>query len=104
MFRKIASRTELQRQWTKDTRIPLKRAASPPSAPSGAPRSRRSRRTSTTGRPRLTVTMINYDGKAAPAARPGGGKADDSAARWRDALARNPWVEEALLVLQDAEK
>jgi hypothetical protein len=52
----------------------------------------------------MSVSIIDYDGKATPEARPGGGKADDTVDRWRDALSRNPWVEESLLVLQDAEK
>ena len=104
VFRKIASRTELQRQWVKDTKVPLKKQAF------AAQRAeRRAALEAVTpkldeGPARLAVTIIDYDGKATPAARPNGGKVDDTGARWRDALSRNPWVEEALLVLQDAEK
>ncbi|HEU5058843.1 MAG TPA: carboxy terminal-processing peptidase [Kofleriaceae bacterium] len=104
VFRKIAARAELQRQWVKDTRVPLKKQAF-----TAQRAERRAALEAVTpkldeGPARLTVTVINYDGKATPAARPNGGKADDTVARWRDALSRNPWVEEALLVLQDAEK
>jgi carboxyl-terminal processing protease len=104
VFRKIAQRTELQRQWTKDTKVPLQKQAYL------AQRAERKAALEAIS-PNLdqapahmSVTIIDYDGKATPAARPNGGKADDSVARWRDALARNPWVEESLMVLQDAEK
>ena len=104
VFRKIASRTELQRQWVKDTRVPLKKQAF------AAQRAeRRAALEAVTpkldeGPARLSVTVIDYDGSATPQARPNGGKVDDTVARWREALSRNPWVEESLLVLQDAEK
>jgi carboxyl-terminal processing protease len=104
VFRKIASRAELQRQWVKDTKVPLKKQAF-----SAQRAERRAALEAVTpklddGPARLAVTIVDYDGKATPAARPGGGTADDTSARWRDALSRNPWVEEALLVLQDVEK
>jgi len=104
VFRKIGSRTELQRQWVKDSKVPLKKQAF------AAQRAERKAALEAVtpdldaAPARLTVSVIDYDGKAAPVARPNGGKPDDSAARWREGLAKNPWVEEALLVLQDAEK
>jgi len=104
VFRKIAARTELQRQWVKDTKVPLKKQAF-----TAQRAERRAALEAVTPDLEATpahmnVTVIDYDGKANPAARPNGGKADDTVERWREALSRNPWVEESLLVLQDAEK
>ena len=104
VFRKIAARTELQRQWVKDTKVPLKKAAF-----TAQRAERRAALEAVTPKldaapAKMTVSIIDYDGKATPEARPGGGKADDTVERWREALSRNPWVEESLLVLQDAEK
>jgi carboxyl-terminal processing protease len=105
VFRKIAQRTELQKQWTKDTKVPLKKDAY-----IAQRKQRKAAIEAVTpdldaAPAHMSVTVIDYDGKAAAEARPGaGGKVDDSMARWREALARNPWVEESLQVLQDAEK
>ena len=53
----------------------------------------------------MSVTVVNYDGQAAVQARPGKkpGIAGDLApsAKWTDTLARDPWVEESVQVLQD---
>ena len=104
VFRKIAQRTELQKQWTKDTKVPLKKDAYVAQR-----KQRKAALEAVTpdldaAPAHMNVSVIDYDGKAAAEARPGGGKVDDTMARWRDALAKNPWVEESLLVLQDAEK
>ncbi len=50
--------------------------------------------------PRFQVALLDAQ-VAAVAPRPGGGKADDRATRWRDGLARDPWVEESLFILGD---
>lgn len=103
VFHKIAQRTELQKQWVKDSRLPLKKDAYVAQR-----KQRKAALEAVTpdldAQPaHMNVTVIDYDGKAAAEARPNGGKVDDTMARWRDALAKNPWVEESLLVLQDAE-
>ena len=49
---------------------------------------------------RLTVKPLEES--PAPATAPGpGGKTDDRAIKWRDSLARDPWVEESLAILGD---
>jgi carboxyl-terminal processing protease len=104
VFGKIAQRTQLMRARTKDTRVPLKKSAW------AAQRAERRAALEAVSLdldavpPRISVNPINYDGKATPVARPGGGKADDSLAKWSDRVAREPWVEEALLVLQDMDR
>jgi carboxyl-terminal processing protease len=104
VFRKVAQRTELQKQWTKDTKLPLKKDAF-----FAQRKQRKAALVAVTpdldAQPaHMNVTVIDYDGKASAAARPNGGRVDDTMARWRDALAKNPWVEESLAVLQDADK
>jgi carboxyl-terminal processing protease len=48
--------------------------------------------------PRLTVTTL--EDATAPAPSPGG-KADDRLSRWKDSLARDPWVDEAVSIMGD---
>jgi carboxyl-terminal processing protease len=48
--------------------------------------------------PRLTVTTL----EDTPAPAPGpGGKADDRLTKWKDSLARDPWVDECVSILGD---
>jgi carboxyl-terminal processing protease len=54
------------------------------------------------GKPRFTVDPIaDADAKAIA---PPPGRTDDRATRWRDGLARDPWVEESVNILRDALK
>jgi carboxyl-terminal processing protease len=49
----------------------------------------------------FSVTMID-DGSSAPSAPPGPGvKADDRPKRWRDQIARDPWIDESVAILAD---
>ena len=52
--------------------------------------------------PRLTVDLLD-ESTAALAPGPGG-KVDDRPAKWRDRVARDPWIEEAVFVLGDMQK
>ena len=99
-FRKVLAQAELMRKRRTDTKVPLARAAwearrkeQRAALEAVAPKLDK-------GPKRFTVTMIDYDGAKPVAARPGG-KTDDRGTRWRDNLARDPWVEEAAFVLAD---
>ena len=97
---KIASATSVLKARRNDTKVPLQRtawekrraeqkaaldAASPDMKNTPA---------------RLTVKPLEES--PAPATAPGpGGKTDDRAVKWRDSLARDPWVEESLAILGD---
>ena len=48
--------------------------------------------------PRLTVTTIEDTAASAPGP---GGKTDDRLMRWKDSLARDPWVDECVSILGD---
>jgi carboxyl-terminal processing protease len=54
------------------------------------------------GKPRFTVDPIADPDAKALAPTPG--RTDDRATRWRDNLARDPWVEESVNILRDALK
>ena len=48
------------------------------------------------------ATAAPPGGKGSPAAGGGpGGRVDDRPTKWRDALARDPWVEESIAILGD---
>jgi carboxyl-terminal processing protease len=66
------------------------------------PRSRRSSPEIDKAPPRLTVDLLD-ESTAALAPGPGG-KVDDRPAKWRDRVARDPWIEEAVFVLGDMQK
>ncbi len=99
VFSKIVSRSQLLRTWRDDTRIPLARPAWEERR-----KSHRSALEATSpeldkGPARVTVKLLDEDtAKLTPGP---GGKVDDRPTRWRDTLARDPWVEECLLVLGD---
>jgi carboxyl-terminal processing protease len=101
VFATVKARTELLRKRTKETEVPLQRSAwtalqkSQKDALDALPLDLDK------GPTRMTATIVDYDGAAAATARPGG-RTDDRAAKWRDSLVRDPWVEEALRVLHDA--
>jgi carboxyl-terminal processing protease len=99
-FAKIAAQTQLLKTRQEDTKVPLARAAwlarrteQRAALDAASPELDK-------GPKRFTVTLIDYGGAKPIAARPGG-KADDRVTRWRDSLAKDPWVEESLHVLAD---
>jgi carboxyl-terminal processing protease len=103
VFAKVHQRTELFKQRKDDTVLPLSRAA--------WTAKRKELRASVDavspdlekGPARFAVTVLNYDGSRPVEARPGG-RVDDRAAKWRDNVARDPWLEESLFVLADMAK
>ena len=99
LLSKIAATTELLRARRADTRVPLARTTFE------ARREQQRRALEATSPdlkkapPAFAVKVIESPG-ATVTPRPGG-KPDDRLARWRDALARDPWVDESLHVLGD---
>jgi hypothetical protein len=100
---KIATATSLLRARRDDTRIPLARKA-------WDARRKELKAALEAASPNLekapaAFTVKTIDDPAAAAAPPppgpAGSKNADRAARWRDNLARDPWVEESLNVLDD---
>ena len=101
---KMAALTQVLRASRDDTRIPLARAA--------WQAHRKERRAAfEAASPDLAsrppaFAVKTLDDPALPAPGPGGkpGKADDRLARWRDNVARDPWVEECINILGDMAK
>jgi carboxyl-terminal processing protease len=95
---KLAARTEMLRIRQTATRLPLQRTAWI------AQRDQQRAQLEATSPdldklpPRFAVTMIEKEAVVAPN---GAGKTDDRLGRWRENLARDPWIEEALGVLGD---
>jgi carboxyl-terminal processing protease len=97
---KIASATSVLKARRNDTKVPLQK---------GAWEKRRAEQKAALDAaspdlkniaPRLTVKPLEES--PAPATAPGpGGRTDDRAVKWRDSLARDPWVEEAAAILAD---
>jgi carboxyl-terminal processing protease len=54
--------------------------------------------------PAFTVTTVEDPAAKAPPPMPANGKPDHRASRWRDNLARDPWVEESANILADMTK
>jgi carboxyl-terminal processing protease len=97
---KIAGATAILKQRRNDTKVPLmrtaweKRRADQKAALEAA--SPDLKKTAA----KLTVKPLEES--PAPATAPGpGGKTDDRAVKWRDTLARDPWVEESVAILGD---
>jgi carboxyl-terminal processing protease len=98
---KIATLTQLLRASRDDTRLPLARAA--------WEAHRKQQRAAIeavspdlkSGPAKLTVQSID---EATPPPRAAGGKADDRLERWRDGVARDPWIEECVNILGDMAK
>jgi carboxyl-terminal processing protease len=100
IFTKIASATQVLKARRNDTKVPLmktaweKRRADQKAALDAAS-------------PDLKATPAKLSVKPleespAPATAPGpGGKTDDRPAKWRDSIARDPWVEESVAILAD---
>jgi carboxyl-terminal processing protease len=101
VFAKMAAFTQLLRASRDDTRIPLAR-------PAWEAHRKQQRAAIEAASPdlknapvKLTVKALD---EAAPPAPGPSGNTDDRAARWRDNLARDPWVEECVNILGDMAK
>jgi carboxyl-terminal processing protease len=97
---KIAAATKILKARRQDTRIPLAR-------PVWEQRRKDQRAALDAASPdlknapiRLTVKTID-DGTPPPPPPPNGGKVDDRLGKWRDNLARDPWVDECVEILND---
>ena len=97
---KIAGATAILKQRRKDTTVPLMRTAwEKRRADQKAALDATSPDLKHTP-PKLTVKPL--EDSPAPATAPGpGGRTDDRAVKWRDSLARDPWVEESVMILGD---
>jgi carboxyl-terminal processing protease len=95
---KLAARTEMLRLRQTATKIPLQKAAWSTQRDQQRAQLEATSPDIDDRAPRFTVTMLE---KEAAVAVSGSGKADDRLSRWRENLARDPWVEEALAVLSD---
>lgn len=105
VFGKVARRVELFKARQNETNVPIQKAAwqkrreEQETAVDAVTPDLDERAAS------MSVSVVNYDGQAAVQARPGkkAGLPGDlaPAAKWTDSLARDPWVEESVLVLQD---
>ncbi len=95
---KIATATAVLRARRTDTRVPLKQAA-------WETRRTEQRAALEAASPDLKATPAKFTVKTiddpVPQAPGPGGKTDDRPARWRDNLARDPWVEESIHILGD---
>ena len=101
---KIATTVAILRERQKDTRVPLARAA-------WDARRKEQRAALEAASPDLSTTPPKFgvktieDPAAPPPIAPGpGGKTDDRAQKWRDSLARDPWLDETVNILSDMEK
>ena len=101
---KIATTVALLRERQKDTRVPLARAA-------WDARRKAQRDALEAVSPDVTEMPVKLgvktidDPAAPPPVAPGpGGKTDDRAQKWRDSLARDPWLDETVNVLADMQK
>ncbi len=95
---KIATTTTVLRERQKDTRVPLAKAA--------WDKRRKELRSAleavspdlTKAPVKLTVTPLESSPAPATASGPGG-KTDDRPQKWRDGIARDPWIEETVTIL-----
>jgi carboxyl-terminal processing protease len=97
---KIATAVEVLRARREDTRVPLEKGA-------WDARRKEQRAALEAALPDLDKTSARFAVKPiadpeVPVVAPGpGGKVDDRPAKWRDNLARDPWVDESLHILAD---
>ncbi len=97
---KIAAANQILRTQREDTRMPLQRTA-------WEQRRKQLQAALDAAQPDMTkapatLTVAPIDGADVPATAPGPGvKQDDGPAKWRDALARDPWVDECVSILGD---
>jgi carboxyl-terminal processing protease len=98
---KVATTTQLLRERQKDTRVPLQRTA-------WETRRKELKAALEAVSPELdktapTMTVTSLVDEAAPPP-PAGGKAVDPLVKWRENLARDPWVDETVQILDDMAK
>jgi carboxyl-terminal processing protease len=103
LLSKIATATSLLRARRKDTKVPLqktawekRRADQKAALEAASPDTKKLQ-------PLFTVKPLAESpapASAPPAGKPGAG-AEDRATRWKDNLARDPWVEESMNILGD---
>ncbi|HEY5948265.1 MAG TPA: carboxy terminal-processing peptidase [Kofleriaceae bacterium] len=97
---KIGAATAILKQRRNDTKVPLMRTA-------WEKRRAEQKAALDAASPDLKntpakMTVKPLEDSPAPATAPGpGGKADDRPAKWRDSIARDPWVEESIAILGD---
>lgn len=97
---KISNATNLLRARRNDTNVPLQRSAWEKRRAEQKAAIEAASPDFKTMPAKLTVKPLS-DGPA-PQTTPGpGGKPDDRATRWRDNVARDPWIEEAVWILND---
>ena len=100
LLSKISSANQILRTQREDTRMPLQRTAWEARRKQLQAALDQVEPDLTKTKPSLTVTPV--DGKDVPAAAPGPGqKPDEKPVKWRDALARDPWVDECVSILND---
>jgi len=99
LLTKIATATSLLKARRNDTRIPLARAAWEKRRADQRAALDAASPDLKTAPPQFKVTTID-DGTPPPQPGPNG-KTDDRLARWRDNLARDPWVDECVSILGD---
>ncbi len=98
-FSQIDARTRLLEGRSKDTLVPLARTAWEKRRADQKAALEAVSPELDKGPARFTITSI---GEAAPAVAPGpGGRVDDRLSKWRDGVARDPWIEESLFILAD---
>jgi carboxyl-terminal processing protease len=107
MLAKVATTTAVLKARRSDTRVPLARTAWETRRKEQRAAVEAASLDLKDAPPLLTVKMIGADVADAPSAAPQpqppptGKPAEDRLARWRDNLARDPWVEESLNILAD---
>ncbi|HEY5923455.1 MAG TPA: carboxy terminal-processing peptidase [Kofleriaceae bacterium] len=100
LLTKIAAATQVLKSRRNDTKVPLQRTA-------WEKRRAEQKAALDAASPDLKnapakLTVKPLEESPAPATAPGpGGRTDDRAVKWRDALARDPWVEESVAILGD---
>jgi carboxyl-terminal processing protease len=100
LLTKIATATQLLRTRRNETRVPLQKSA-------WEARRKEQKAALEAASPDMKKAPAAFTVKplaespAPPTAAGPGGRADDTATKWRDNLAKDPWVEEALHILAD---
>jgi carboxyl-terminal processing protease len=98
---KIAAANQLLRQQREDSRMPLEKKAWTARRKTLEAALDQAAPDTTKLSPLFTVAPLDEAAGAAPAPPGPGVKPNDRPAKWRDALARDPWVDETLAVLGD---
>ena len=98
---KIATLTQILRASRDDTRLPLARAAWEAHRKQQRAAIEAASPDLKSGPAKLAVQSVD---EPAPPPRAAGGKPDDRLERWRDGVARDPWIEECVNILGDMTK